>query len=64
MAEMDNYNNPYCGFNANGSSRGASHSPREFRRAWKRIALILSGGNISPAQLRDALIDPQASLPL
>jgi len=30
----------------------------------KRIALILSGGNISPAQLRDALIDPQASLPL
>jgi hypothetical protein len=47
MAEMDNYNNPYCGFNADGSSRGASHSPAQFRRAWKRIALILRGGSVA-----------------
>lgn len=34
------------------------------RLSGKRIALVLSGGNISPAQLRDAFTDPQASLPL
>lgn len=47
MAEMDNYNNPYCGFNANGSSRGFSHSPAEFKKAWKRVALIMRGGSVS-----------------
>jgi threonine dehydratase len=30
----------------------------------KRVAIILSGGNISPGQLRDVITDPQTSLPL
>lgn len=44
MAEMDAYWNPYSAYNANGSSRGADHSTRAFRQAWRRIALILRGG--------------------
>jgi hypothetical protein len=45
MAEMDNANNPYSADNADGSSRGAGHSPAAFRRAWKRVTLILRGGS-------------------
>ncbi len=44
MGEMDDYWSPSCGFNADGSSRGAGSSPAAFRRAWKRIVLILRGG--------------------
>jgi hypothetical protein len=47
MAEMDNYNNSYCGFNANGSSRGPAFSPAEFRQAWRRVTLILRGGSVA-----------------
>ena len=54
MAEMNNYNNFYCAFNADGSSRGASHSPAAFKRAWKRVTLIMRGGSLQriDAQLR------------
>jgi hypothetical protein len=45
MAEMNNANNPYSAYNANGSFRGATHSTAEFRKAWKRMTLILRGGS-------------------
>jgi hypothetical protein len=44
MAEMDNANNPYAAYNLNASTRGPAHSTAAFRRAWKRITLILRGG--------------------
>src|SRR4051794_40624952 len=44
MAEMNQTNNAYCAYNANGSSRGASHSTSAFKDAWRRSALILRGG--------------------
>lgn len=47
MAEMNNFNNPYCAVNANGSRRGRNHSPGEYRQAWRRAALILRGGRVS-----------------
>lgn len=47
FAEMDDYWSPYSAFNADGSSRGSSYSPAAFRRAWKRIVLILRGGLVS-----------------
>ncbi|MFL5822020.1 MAG: hypothetical protein ACJ764_01105, partial [Solirubrobacteraceae bacterium] len=47
MAEMNNYRNSYCAFNADGSSRGSGYSPEAFRKAWKRIVLILRGGLVS-----------------
>lgn len=47
LGEMDDYWSPYCGFNANGSSRGSAYAPAAFRKAWKRIVLILRGGVVS-----------------
>ena len=44
--KMDQANNAYCAFNQDGSSRGASHSTRSFRSAWRRTVLILRGGPI------------------
>ena len=43
--EMNGYWNPYSAFNADGSSRGASHSTKAFRSAWRRIVLIVRGGS-------------------
>jgi hypothetical protein len=42
--EMNGSWNPYCAFNADGSSRGASHSTQAFRNAWRRIVTIVRGG--------------------
>jgi hypothetical protein len=47
MGEMDDYWSPSCGFSANGRSRGAAYSPAAYRKAWKRIVLILRGGVVS-----------------
>ena len=46
MAEMDGNWNPYCAYNANGSSRGAAHTTRWFKRAWKRVVLVVHGGPV------------------
>jgi hypothetical protein len=42
--EMNGHWNPYCAYNANGTSRGPYHSTRAFRRAWKRFVIIARGG--------------------
>jgi hypothetical protein len=45
--EMNGYWNQYSAFNKDGSARGADHSPKAFRRAWQRVALIVRGGTRS-----------------
>ena len=45
MAEMNAYWNAYSAFNENGSSRGASHSTKAFRQAWRRVVTIVRGGS-------------------
>jgi beta-mannanase len=47
LAEMNQANNAYAGFNKNGTSRGASHSPKAFKAAWRRMTLILRGGPVA-----------------
>src|SRR4051794_35746920 len=47
MAEMNQTNNAYCAFNANGSRRDAAHSTKAFKNAWRRSTLILRGGPVS-----------------
>lgn len=42
--EMNGHWNAYAAFNADGSSRGASHKTKHFKRAWRRIVLIVRGG--------------------
>lgn len=51
MAEMNGWWNFYSAFNQNGSSRGPTHSTKSFRLAFKRIYVILHGGNV-PAMNR------------
>jgi hypothetical protein len=56
LPEMNQANNAYCAFNADGSARGSSHSPASFRRAWQRVALVLRGGPVAQLDQRlDAL---------
>jgi hypothetical protein len=45
--EMNGYWNPYSAYDANGTRRGRSHSTRNFRRAWRRMVLIVRGGRVS-----------------
>jgi hypothetical protein len=47
MAEMNNFNNPYCAVGATGEPRGGNHVPAAYRQAWRRSALILRGGRRS-----------------
>lgn len=46
-AEMNGHWNPYCAYNSNGSYRGASHSTKSFRRAFRRTYLIVHGGSVA-----------------
>jgi hypothetical protein len=52
FAEMDGYWNPYCAFDASGRARGPAHSTRAFRAAWRRVALILRGGDVGAIDTR------------
>jgi hypothetical protein len=45
--EMNGYWNPYSAFDKGGAARDSSHSPKSFRRAWQRAALIIRGGKRS-----------------
>jgi hypothetical protein len=45
LAEMNGHWNPYSAYNANGTLRNKAHSQKNFRRAFKRIYLILHGGD-------------------
>ena len=52
LPEMNQANNAYCAFNADGSSRGQSHSSESFRQAWRRAVLILRGGTVASIDAR------------
>ena len=43
--EMNGHWNPYSAYNADGSSRGADHSTKWFRKAWQRFAIVVRGGS-------------------
>jgi hypothetical protein len=45
LAEMNGHWNPYCAYNANGTRRNAAHSQTNFKRAFRRIYLLLHGGD-------------------
>jgi len=46
-AEMNGWWNPYCAYNSSGSYRGASHSTKNFRMAFRRTYLIMHGGSVA-----------------
>jgi hypothetical protein len=47
LAEMNQANNAYCAFDKSGRSRGPSHSQGQYKRAFRRAALILRGGSLA-----------------
>jgi len=47
MSEMNGHWNTYAAFGANGRSRGATHSTRAFRAAWRRTVIITRGGEVA-----------------
>jgi Glycosyl hydrolase family 26 len=44
FAEMNGHWNYYCAYNKNGTYRGVSHSTANFKRAFRRVYLIMHGG--------------------
>jgi hypothetical protein len=54
LAEMNGYWNYYCAYNKNGTYRGAAHSTKNFRLAFRRIYTILHGGDVSRMNARFA----------
>ena len=46
LAEMNNFNTFYGGYNENGTPRGADRTPAVYRQAFQRIYVILHGGTI------------------
>jgi hypothetical protein len=56
LAEMNGHWTYYCAYNSNGSYRGSAHSTRNFRRAFRRIYLIMKGGKRADINARLANI--------
>jgi hypothetical protein len=44
---MNNCNNPYAAYSCGGGRRDRDHSPAAFKRAWKRVYLLMHGGDIT-----------------
>jgi hypothetical protein len=70
FGEMNNCNNPYASHSCSGARRDADHSARTFIKAWKRVYVVMHGGDVSAineqlARLRlPALQTGAESLPL
>jgi hypothetical protein len=47
MAEMNGHWNVYSAFNQNGSHRNAAHSTKSYKNAFRRLTLIMRGGNVA-----------------
>ena len=60
LSEMNNGNNPYSAYRLDGSSRGRAYTTAQFKRAWRRTALILRGGDVATidAKLRAQKLPP------
>jgi hypothetical protein len=47
LSEMNNGNNPYSAYDLSGRSRGRAYSTGNFKKAWRRLALIVRGGQVA-----------------
>jgi hypothetical protein len=52
MGEMNNCHNPYASHNCSGSARDRDHSVATFKKAWKRVYLIMHGGDVAAINAR------------
>jgi hypothetical protein len=60
LSEMNNGNNPYSAYDLAGRPRGPAYSTREFKRAWRRLALVVRGGEVAAIndRLRELRMPP------
>ena len=60
LSEMNNGNNPYSSYDLSGRSRGAAFTTSWFKKAWRRLALIVRGGEVAEidAKLRALGLPP------
>jgi hypothetical protein len=60
LSEMNNANNPYSPYDLSGRSRGRAFSTKQFKKAWRRLALIVRGGEVATidAKLRRLRMPP------
>ena len=47
LSEMNNGNNSYSAYDLSGRPRGPAFSTGEFKRAWRRLALVVRGGEVA-----------------
>jgi hypothetical protein len=47
LSEMNNGANPYSPYDLSGRSRGPAFSTSQFKKAWRRLALIVRGGEVA-----------------
>jgi hypothetical protein len=47
LSEMNNANNPYAPYDHAGRSRGPAYTVGKLKNAWRRIALIVRGGDVA-----------------
>jgi hypothetical protein len=52
MGEMNNCNNPYAAYDCGGGRRDRDHSAATFKLAWKRVYLIMHGGDVAAINVR------------
>jgi hypothetical protein len=52
LGEMNNCNNAYAAYSCSGARRDRAHSARSLKRAWKRIFLIVHGGDVAAIDAR------------
>ena len=52
MGEMNNCHNPYAAYNCAGGKRDRDHSVATFKKAWKRVHVIMHGGDVATINAR------------
>jgi hypothetical protein len=52
MGEMNNCHNPYSSYDCGGGKRDRDHSVATFKRAWKRVHVIMHGGDVAAINAR------------
>jgi hypothetical protein len=60
LSEMNNANNPYSAYDHSGRPRGPAFTTAWFKKAWRRIALVVRGGDVETinAKLRRQDLPP------
>ncbi len=52
MAEMNNCDNAYAAYDCHGRRRDRDHSAARFKQAWRRVHVILRGGDVATIDAR------------